>query len=106
MKKNFRESGVKPLTQVKGSLSNLILAHQDELDLLSKSRDKEALVDLVTVMMGETNSEAIISKIEKEVIPALRSKSFNAGLQYLYDIILKGDGMGMGRLRAGYRGRY
>ena len=106
MRRNFRESGVKPLTSVKGSLSNLILAHQDDLKLLERSRDKEALVDLVTVMMGETNSEAIISKIEKEVIPALRQKSFTAGLQYLYDIILKGDGMGMGKLRAGYRGRY
>lgn len=105
--RRFQESGGPLLSSKEGSLSSLIIKHNADIKALERTRDKQGLIDIVTVMMEETNSPAVISKIEDEVLPKLESMSFTAGLDYLYrGILLKGDQLSMGRLSPGYKGRY
>ncbi len=90
------------LSKQKGSLNSLIQKHNDEICAITGNNQERVdhLIDILTVMTGETTQPAVIAKIENEVIPKIREmKNFNKALEYLYSgIFLKGERLSMGRL--------
>lgn len=98
------------LSNKKGSLSNLIKTHinQDspeyrELLKMSKSAANEKLKSIVANFVNETDSPAVIKKIETEVLPKMELQGFDRNLMYLWSgITMKGDGLSMNKRRGSW----
>jgi len=87
-----------------GTFSNIFLGHKDEVLAIAAEKrkpskiKKQELIDLITTMLGEATQPGVINKIE-EVIAKLKGLTFEEGLDYIYrGILMKGDGLSMGRL--------
>lgn len=98
------------LSNKKGSLSNLIKTHinQDspeyrELLKMPKPAANEKLKSIVANFVNETDSPAVIKKIETEVLPKMELQGFDRNLMYLWSgITMKGDGLSMNKRRGSW----
>lgn len=99
-KKRFKEAGgFKQLSTKKGSISDLILKHNEEIKALEGQLDaNEKLKDIVANFAMETDSEAVIAKIQTDILPTMERQNYARNVNYLWQIILKGDGLSNGKL--------
>ena len=92
------------LSTKEGTFSYIFLSHKEEVLAINAQKrkpsnlKKKELIDLVTSMIGEATQTGVIKKFE-EVIAKLKGMTFEEGLSYIYSgILMKGDGLSMGRL--------
>lgn len=76
----------KPLSNLNGTLSSVLLAHKDEVDTLF---DKRAAVEFLDRIAPEVKNKSYLEKVKQEVMRGKRTP-----VEYFYNIILKGDGDG------------
>lgn len=76
----------RPLSNLQGTLSSVLLAHKDEVDTLF---DKKAAVEFLDRIMPEVKNKGYVEKVKQEIMRGKRSP-----VEYFYNIILKGDGDG------------
>lgn len=77
----------RPMSRIKGTLGNVMSAHQDEL---SQVYDRQSAIDFLNTIEPEVRNKNYLATVKSKV-SMLPDRKIT---QYLYDIILKGDGMG------------
>lgn len=77
----------KPMSAFAGTLSNVMTAHQDELAAISSKHDALAFLNYIE---PEVKNKGYLSTVKEKVA---KLPDFKV-LTFLYNIILKGDGMG------------
>lgn len=77
----------RPMTGIQGTLSSAMQNHKDEL---SQVYDKQTAIDFLDIVEPEVKNKGYLSKVKDKIsrMPNGRVASF------LYNIILKGDGLG------------
>lgn len=90
------------------SLSSLIIKHLNqnspeykELLKMPKKEANEKLKNLVTSFVNETDSPAVVRKIE-EVVAKMETQSFDRNIEYCWSIMLKGDGLSMNKKKGSW----
>lgn len=76
----------RPLSNLQGTLSSVLLAHKDEVDTLF---DKKSAMDFLDRITPEVKDKKYLADVKRDI---LRGK--NSPVEYFYNIILKGDGDG------------
>lgn len=77
----------RPMSALKGTLSNVLLAHKDEVDALYDVRDAVEFLDKIR---PEVKNVKYVDTVKSD----LMTTRGVVPIQYLYNIILKGDGKG------------
>lgn len=87
-----------------GTFSYIFKGHKDEVLAICNQKRKPAnlkkqeLISFIASMKEEATQPGVIEKFE-EVIANLKRMTFEEGLSYIYSgILMKGDGLSMGRL--------
>ena len=77
----------RPMSKMAGTLSNVLTAHKDELFFMDNKQDT---IDWLNKLEPEIKNKGYLAKVIENIekLPDFKVQS------YLYDIILKGDGMG------------
>ena len=76
----------KPMSKIKGTLGNVLTAHADEL---AQVYDAQSAIALLDRLEPEIDQKDYLKKVKFEIMRAPRK-----AVNHLYNIILKGDGMG------------
>lgn len=92
------------LSTKEGTFSYIFKGHKDEvLAICNQKRKpdnlkKQELISFIASMKEEATQPSVIEKFE-EVIANLKRMTFEEGLSYIYSgVLMKGDGLSMGRL--------
>ena len=76
----------RPMSKIEGTLGNVLTAHADEL---SKVYDAQSAITLLDKLEPEISQKDYLKNVKFDIMRAPRK-----AVNYLYNIILKGDGMG------------
>ena len=87
--KNLKEATAvldKPLSTFNGTLSSVLLAHKDEIDVLF---DTQSAVEFLDKISPEVKDKSYLETVKKQLMLSRKNP-----VAYFYNIILKGDGDG------------